>query len=267
MAAESHSTGTIRVASYNIRKAVGLDWRRDPARTLRVIAALGADVVALQEADKRLGPRQAALDPELLESETDLRVVRVARSPVSLGWHGNAILVRKDLEVVRSGRVALPGIEPRGAVTALIRTATGEVNVVGVHLGLRRGCRRLQFARLIARLRGDAPRTVIMGDFNEWSPDRGIEALRPEFAVVKPGLSFHASRPVAFLDRFALGSELSLVAAGVEEGLDARIASDHLPVWAELRIGSGPGAVPIAEAACELRAPDAAPGTSFSTRR
>lgn len=57
-AAERH---TIRVASYNIRKAVGLDWRRDTHRIADVLAEVDADVIALQEADKRLGARAGVL--------------------------------------------------------------------------------------------------------------------------------------------------------------------------------------------------------------
>ena len=45
----------LRLASYNIQKAVGLDFRRDPGRILEVINGLGADIVALQEVDKRPG--------------------------------------------------------------------------------------------------------------------------------------------------------------------------------------------------------------------
>ena len=53
----------LKVASYNIRKAVGLDWRRKPQRVLDVINEIGADVVALQEVDRRFGSRLTALDP------------------------------------------------------------------------------------------------------------------------------------------------------------------------------------------------------------
>jgi endonuclease/exonuclease/phosphatase family metal-dependent hydrolase len=41
----------ITVASYNIRKAVGLDRRRDPGRIIAILAEIDADIVALQEAD------------------------------------------------------------------------------------------------------------------------------------------------------------------------------------------------------------------------
>ena len=42
----------MRIASYNIRKAVGLDWRRDAIRILDVLEEINADVVVLQEADR-----------------------------------------------------------------------------------------------------------------------------------------------------------------------------------------------------------------------
>jgi endonuclease/exonuclease/phosphatase family metal-dependent hydrolase len=227
----------LRLASYNIRKAVGLDWRRDPSRTLRVIRALDADVVALQEADKRLGLRPAAVPPEAIARETELRAVPLGHSPVSLGWHGNAVLVRKSLEVSGATCLELPGIEPRGCVIVRLVAELGELTLVAVHLGLRRRCRRLQFARILRALgRAGAERSVILGDFNEWSPDRGVEPLLPRFRVVSPGNSFHASQPVAPLDRFALGARVRLIDSGVEAGPIARRASDHLPVWTEVEL-------------------------------
>lgn len=227
----------LRLASYNIRKAVGLDWRRDPARTLRVIRTLNADVVALQEADKRLGLRPAAVPPEAIARETDLRPVPLGHSPVSLGWHGNAVLVRQSHQVADVRCIELPGIEPRGCVIVRLATEAGALIVVGVHLGLRRRCRRQQLRRILGALgKADAERSVILGDFNEWSPDRGVEPLLPHFRVISPGNSFHASQPVAPLDRFAIGAGVALVDAGVESGPTARRASDHLPVWTEVEL-------------------------------
>ncbi len=227
----------LRLASYNIRKAVGLDWRRDPARTLGVIRALDADVVALQEADKRLGLRPAAVPAEAIARETDLRPVALGHSPVSLGWHGNAVLVRDALDVTGTECLELPGIEPRGCVVVRLATESGGLTLVAVHLGLRRRCRRLQFVHILRALgRSGSERAVILGDFNEWSPDRGVEPLLPRFRIVSPGLSFHASQPVAPLDRFALGAGVRLIDAGVEAGPIARRASDHLPVWTEVEV-------------------------------
>ena len=47
----------MRIVSYNIRKAVGLDRRRDPERILAILREVDADIVVLQEADRRLGRR------------------------------------------------------------------------------------------------------------------------------------------------------------------------------------------------------------------
>lgn len=226
-----------KVASYNIRKCIGLDRKRRPGRTLDVIAALEADVVALQEADKRLGNRPATLDRAEISRSTDLEPVKLAINETSLGWHGNAILLRKGVPVQAIERIEMPGLEPRGAVLVEFALATGPMRVVATHLGLTRQMRRAQLETIVTRIRRrtDMP-TLVLGDFNEWMSDRGLEPLQADFAVHAPGRSFHAARPVAALDRIAATNGFSLMDAGVTETEMTRRASDHLPVWAEFRV-------------------------------
>lgn len=220
----------IRLASYNIRKARGLDQRRDPVRIIEVLNGLDADIVALQEADLRLGPRVAALPRDLIERETDFRVVDVATNDVSLGWHGNAILARPEIETKAIRRIALPGLEPRGAVAV---DFDKDLTVIGAHLGLMRRHRQRQLDAL-RDLAKPAEHCVILGDFNEWSAEKGFDPLARHFDIHAPGLSFHARRPIAALDRVALSRGLALHDAGVEETRLARRASDHLPIWADV---------------------------------
>lgn len=225
----------MRIVSYNIRKAVGLDWRRDPFRIIRVLASLDADVVALQEADKRLGARPAVLPEVLLYEHTGLRVLNITDGPSS-GWHGNALLVREGWTVQKSERLSLPGIEPRGAVVADISGPEGDFTMVGTHLGLRRGCRQLQLAHLREHIAGRAPRTIIAGDMNEWSPRIGFDLIKDQFDLIAPGPSFHSSRLLAPLDRFALGAGVQCSASGVLLKGEARRASDHLPIWMDAEL-------------------------------
>lgn len=199
-----------------------------------MIGRLGADVVALQEADLRFGGRPAALPRRLIAAETDFEVLPVAESGASLGWHGNAVLLRRGLAASKVTRIDLPGLEPRGAVGFTLDLAR-PMRVVACHLGLARRYRRRQLDTL-ARALQPSDRAVILGDFNEWSPRRGFEPLGDDFDVVSPGRSFHAAHPLAALDRIALGRGLALRAAGVETGALARRASDHLPVWADLDV-------------------------------
>lgn len=206
-----------------------------------MIAELDADIVVLQEADKRLGTRPTALPRFLIEQQTDYIPADVAETDVSLGWHGNAILVRRGWHVLETARLPLPGLEPRGAVMARIAPApggaitSGEITVIGAHLGLLRNWRRRQARALRDHaLDGAWPTTAIAGDLNEWSMRKGLGPLHPIFRIVSPGRTFPAARPVGPLDRVALGRDLELLDAGVSDGALARVASDHLPIWVDI---------------------------------
>lgn len=80
----------LRRASHNIQTCVGLDLRRQPQRILQVIEQIGARIVLLQEADKRLPPRPSTL-PHFVVDEAGWQAVNLGGAG-SLGWHGNAIL-------------------------------------------------------------------------------------------------------------------------------------------------------------------------------
>tara|TARA_R110002096_G_scaffold119038_13_gene257876 strand:- start:26298 stop:26987 length:690 start_codon:yes stop_codon:yes gene_type:complete len=224
----------IRIASYNVRKARGLDQKRRPERTLQVINQLNADIVVLQEADKRLGIRMPAIARDLIASETDFNLVEVADNDMSLGWHGNAVLVRGGIKIDGIRRLDLPGLEPRGAVRLDVALGDG-VSVIATHLGLLRRDRQMQLQAICDASDPDK-NTIIAGDFNEWSSHKGLEPLAAQFEIHAPGRTFHARRPVAALDRFALSRGVTLRNAGVAENDLARIASDHLPIWSDIAI-------------------------------
>jgi endonuclease/exonuclease/phosphatase family metal-dependent hydrolase len=90
----------IKVASYNMRKSIGTDRRRRPERTLQVLCEIGADVVALQEADRRFGARAAVLGGHLLAEHSPYKAIPFGLRAASMGWHGNALLIRKEAEVL-----------------------------------------------------------------------------------------------------------------------------------------------------------------------
>ncbi|MBE9476610.1 MAG: endonuclease/exonuclease/phosphatase family protein [Proteobacteria bacterium] len=226
----------MKIASYNIRKCVGLDRKRDPLRTLSVINTIPADIIALQEVDRRMGQRLPTLPFDQIEALTGMVPLDLGLPGPSLGWHGNGLLVRPNVAVSDVECLKLPGLEPRGAIILNADVDdSGPVSLVAVHLGLMRGNRKSQLKYLLDALanRSKQP-TVIMGDFNEWSQKTGLGRLANDFAFLAPGKSFHATLPIAKLDRFALSKELYVKDAGVMEKGKARRASDHLPIWAEI---------------------------------
>ncbi|EQA96642.1 endonuclease/exonuclease/phosphatase family metal-dependent hydrolase [Sphingobium wenxiniae] len=230
---------SIRVASYNIRKAIGTDRRRIPERVIDVLNEVDADIIALQEADRRFGVRSAALPPLLLDSQSGYKAVPLNVQTDSMGWHGNAILVRKDAQVAAHDVIHLPCLEPRGATMAEVTLNGATMRVFGMHLDLSGLWRRRQASAMIhAAAQGEALPTVLMGDLNEWSAERGCLAdFARHYSFAPCGRSFHARRPVARLDRIMHCGRLKLMDSGVHESAAARKASDHLPIWAEFALG------------------------------
>jgi endonuclease/exonuclease/phosphatase family metal-dependent hydrolase len=231
----------IRVASYNMRKAIGTDRRRRPERTIEVLNELDADVIALQEADRRFGSRASALPFELIEALSPYKPVPLEGRAGSIGWHGNALLVKKGVEIVDQELVHLPSLEPRGAVLADVKVDGKDLRVVGMHLDLSGLWRRRQACAILAHLaaRDGEPATVLMGDLNEWSVRGGcLRDFSAQHKFAECGRSFHARRPIAQLDRIMVSENLEVVASGAHASAAARKASDHLPIWAELEAAS-----------------------------
>ena len=226
-------------ASYNIHKGVGLDRRRDAERIMAVLREIDADVIALQEADLRFGQRHAVLPHQLLEEHGHYRAVPLSTGANSIGWHGNALLVRREFTIAEAGIVPLPTLEPRGAIRADLIAKGQRVRVVGMHLDLSGLRRRQQLRAILAHCeRCDHPcPTVLMGDFNEWSQHGGsLRELHSPWRVLAPGRSFPSRRPVAQLDRVVISPDWDCAGSGVHHSAAAAIASDHLPVWAKLSL-------------------------------
>jgi len=229
----------ITVASYNMRKAIGTDRRRNPMRVIEVLREIDADVIALQEADRRFGTRAGVIAPHLLEEHTSWKALPVGVRTHSMGWHGNALLVRKDADVSACEAIHLPTLEPRGAVMADVRVNGVPLRVIGMHLDLSGLWRRRQAGAILAHVAGAGEQfpTVMMGDLNEWSRAGGcLRDFCRDYSSADTGPSFHARRPVARLDRILVSPEWRIEECGVHSSPAARTASDHLPIWARLSL-------------------------------
>jgi endonuclease/exonuclease/phosphatase family metal-dependent hydrolase len=232
-------TPVLKVATYNIRKCIGTDRKRNPERVMAVLGELDADIIALQEADRRFGQRASAIPHHMFLDHSEYIPIPFGGRAHGIGWHGNAILVRRGIEILHAQILPLPTLEPRGAVVAEL--AIGEINVrvVGAHLDLSGLWRRRQIRALLMYLDSAAEQmpTIIMGDFNQWS-NRGALS---EFAfhhhrLVATPPSFHSRKPVARLDRIIVSHDVSVKECGAHHSPLSKVASDHLPLWASLQI-------------------------------
>ncbi len=231
----------ITVASYNIRKGIGTDRRRRPDRILDVLHEMRADIVALQEADRRFGAKQSALPAELIAAHGDYRAVPFDVRPGGIGWHGNAILIRPTVEIIEYEPIRIPMFEPRGAVLAELHIGGRDVRIVGMHLDLSGLWRRRQVRAILSHIRNRKRHmpTVMMGDLNEWSLHGGcIRDFMADHRIAPTGRSYHSRRPLGCLDRIITSKDVHVVACGVHSSERAKTASDHLPIWARVTLNA-----------------------------
>ena len=229
---------SLTFASYNIHKGVGVDRKLDPERIIAVLRETRADVIALQEADRRFGDRAAIL-PRALLDDTHWRPVPVAPRARSMGWHGNAILARRDIDIAHSEALHLPTLEPRGAARADLEIEGRKFRVIGMHLDLSGLRRRDQIKAVLKHCHdceGDPP-TVLMGDFNQWGRSRGaMQEFGDGWRDLPAGASFPSRRPLAWLDRMLVTDEWRCTDIRVHHSALSAVASDHLPIVARLEL-------------------------------
>jgi endonuclease/exonuclease/phosphatase family metal-dependent hydrolase len=233
------------IASYNVHKCVGVDKRFAPERVAEVIGEIGADIVALQEANQRFGKRAALLDLHRLERETGLIPVPGTGAANGHGWHGNLLLLREG--TVRDMRaIRLPGVEPRGALVVDVDLSAGPLRIVAAHFGLLRRSRAQQAEAILAAVGASAERpALLLGDLNEWRLGRrsSLLTLDPAFGPLTAALpSFPSRFPLFALDRI-LGNPHTLISSiEVHDTPLARVASDHLPLRARIDLESASSA-------------------------
>jgi endonuclease/exonuclease/phosphatase family metal-dependent hydrolase len=241
-AAAAVAAPSVRVVTYNIHTCVGVDRRCDPARIAAVLREIDPDIACLQEVDARRRPAPFADQWAYLGAATGLTAIAGTGIPEQRGRFGNAILTRFPVLSVRTIDLSVGDYEPRGAIDADLLVGTRVLRVLATHFGLRPAERRWQASRLMAAL-GEAPApdrppphaVLVMGDLNEWRGRRGC--LRPLDRRLGPGAAartFPSWMPVLPLDRIYIAGPAVLREVAVYRSPLARLASDHLPLVAEL---------------------------------
>ncbi|MGW6915225.1 endonuclease/exonuclease/phosphatase family protein [Kitasatospora sp. NPDC054939] len=206
------------------------DDNPDPAAAARALAAVGADLVALEE-----------LTPDVLPA---VAAVLAGRYPHHATAGTVGLWSRYPLADVRPLDIRPPGVPEdwQRALRATARTPYGEAAVLVAHLpslrwgprtGLGSARRDDSAARLAAAVDAEAlPRLVLLGDLNGSTDDRGLRPLtgrlRPPAAGLAP--SWPAGLPLVRIDQ--------VLVRGAAPGRIRTLpptGSDHLPVAVRIR--------------------------------
>jgi endonuclease/exonuclease/phosphatase family metal-dependent hydrolase len=224
------------LASYNVHGCIGLDGRHDVPRVARVLRALGAQVIALQEVIFHPTDSGTAEPLDILAELTGFRAIC---APIARGGDshfGNALLT--TLPVLRAQTIDLHfrNFEPRTALDVDLDAQGRTVRVIATHLGLRPAERRYQVKKLLSLVAHDRDAiTVLLGDFNEWFlVGRPLRWLHAHFGRGPSLNTWPANFPLFALDRVWVHPRRLMRHVHCHVHDDARTASDHLPVVAAL---------------------------------
>lgn len=241
----------IRLLTYNIHKAIGVDRRFEPERIVEILRHHDADVVLLQEVD-RGAPRSQHLDlASYIARELAYRYRAVGMN-VSLrkGRYGNATLSHFPISRQRNIDLTIDWHKRRGAQHTRLRIpAVGGdfvLDVFNIHLGLSSPERDRQMARLFASpdfVRSEeCSACIVAGDMNDWRgvlkrrhfAPRGFECATNRGNGSRWSIkSYPSFAPTGGLDKVFFRGGLRLMQAHRSRLKLARVASDHLPIIVE----------------------------------
>lgn len=264
----------LRLMTYNTHGCGGMDGRVSPRRIARVIGEHHPDIVALQELD--LGRRRSRVEDQAAIIAQELGLHAVFCPTVTRGeeHYGHALLSHWPIEVVNRSRLPHDSRgwfkEPRSAIWARVQVAGRPVNVITTHLGLGVRERLLQMQMLLGKdWIGGIPDTepiILCGDFNclpRSAPyNLAAKRLRDVQRDRQPRNTFSSNRPLVRLDHIFTSPHLVCDAVLVPRNDLTRIASDHLPLVADLSLEKSETA---AEAAAEKKPAAAEPVATAAT--
>jgi endonuclease/exonuclease/phosphatase family metal-dependent hydrolase len=223
----------LRILTWNIHGGVGPDRSFNLGRVISLVQRYSPDIVALQEVDSRGGIPNRGLVFEQLAAALGPHSAEARLIVAADGDYGHVLMSRWPLSDTVRHDISLERRERRAAIETTASTPYGPLHLIAAHLGLRFRERQHQ-ARLLRSLVDAAPaRTVVLGDFNDWF-FRG--SVQKTLAMAMPARTHHktfpAWRPILALDRIYCRPASLLANSWTDPA--GRIASDHLPVIADL---------------------------------
>ena len=240
----------LRVLTYNIHRAIGVDRRFRPERIREILSHYDADVVLLQEVDDGV-PRSREMNlAETLADELQYPYFALGRNHwLKKGSYGNATLSRFPIVRRRNIDLTVGEKKRRGCQHTTLDLGDHQLEVFNLHLGLSGRERESQIGMLVRSeefpgLFGTAP-CLVGGDFNDWR-----SRIRPVLTEVfrfssaterrtrwnKAIPTYPSLSPRGALDRLYYRG-IDLVRARRCRLSLSRVASDHLPVIGDFALG------------------------------
>ncbi|MFC3193899.1 endonuclease/exonuclease/phosphatase family protein [Marinicella sediminis] len=248
---------TIKVVSYNIHRAIGIDRKFAPERIIEILQTINADVVMLQEVDEGV-PRSNELNLAQVLADACGYNHHALSHNVSLkkGRYGNATLSRFPIVKQNNIDLTIEDKKRRGCQHTTLQISDSITDfqfleVFNLHLGLSAKERQKQAGKLFKSNEfielAMAQPCIIGGDFNDWrSLLRALFIIGKDFSCATDRTSFRGNEvamktfpsfaPRGGLDRIYYRGNMVCEQVSTSKMRIAKVASDHLPVIARFRI-------------------------------
>jgi endonuclease/exonuclease/phosphatase family metal-dependent hydrolase len=232
---------TLRIVTYNIHRSRGMDRRTRPLRVAEVLREIDADVIALQEV---IGPGPGGSHIEEIGAALGMGWMMAPTRHLRGHQFGNVVLSRFPIADHCQHDLSYRTCEERCLQRVDVDVHGRVLHVYNVHLGtaiLERRYQAQRVASIVSNRHITGPK-IVLGDFNEWM--RGLTTTMLSSRLKSVDLQKYMRRrrhypglfPILHLDHIYYDGQLEIVHIEVFRNRLSLVASDHLPLIADIRI-------------------------------
>lgn len=233
---------SLRIVTYNIHRSRGMDRLTRPARIAEVLRGINADIIALQEVIGAGSSRTSHIED--IGAALGMGWVMAPTRQLRGHQFGNVVLSRFPISHHSQHDLSWKSCEERCMQRVDVDVEGRTLHVYNVHLGtaiLERRYQAQRVATIVSNRHVTGPK-IIMGDFNEWM--RGLTTTMLSARLKSVDLQQYMRRrrtypglfPILHLDHIYYDGALEIDHIRVDRTRLSLVASDHLPLVADIRI-------------------------------
>ena len=225
----------LKIASYNVRNAKGMDDVTDYDRTAKVINDMDAQAVAIQELDSATERSNNMVVLDELAKRTNMYASFIGSINYKGGKYGNGILTKE--KPLRQESIALPGSEEK---RSLLIVELEDFVLCCTHLSLTEKDRQASIALIKQQTAKYNSKPVFLaGDLNASPNSAEIKDLSVSWALLSDPTqpTFPSNNPKSIIDYIYLKPSSKYKHTVInKQVVNEPMASDHRPLWVELKI-------------------------------